>query len=138
MVEDRDQVYNTTNGHYGKAYRVYLAIVVNPELGTRTGFGSFSGETTEEFRRMKDGNINKLTPRQGTIGDTLSRTSSFVLGRFSGDVVQDIGMSIGDGRFSVELMNEPRRGNIQTSISGSHNVAPGNISITMEDPNNTK
>jgi len=27
MVEDRDPVYNMTNGHYGKAYRVYLAIV---------------------------------------------------------------------------------------------------------------
>ena len=27
MVEDRDQVYNTTNGHYGKAYRVYVSIV---------------------------------------------------------------------------------------------------------------
>jgi hypothetical protein len=27
MAEDRDQVYNMTNGHYGKAYRVYLTIV---------------------------------------------------------------------------------------------------------------
>jgi hypothetical protein len=53
MEEDRDQVYNMTYGHYGKAYRVYLTIVANPELETRTGFGSFSGETTEEFQRMK-------------------------------------------------------------------------------------
>ena len=33
---------------------ILYKIVAIPELGTSTGIGSFSGETTQEFRRMKE------------------------------------------------------------------------------------